>query len=56
MVRSDRKALNEKVMSPYTSVVLLTIIWVGRIEREKGGQGVGLLGKGLITPLTLSTG
>lgn len=38
MVRSDKKELNEEVMSLYTSVVLLTIIWLGRIERERGDR------------------
>ncbi len=52
MVRSDKKELNEEVMSLYTSVVLLTIIWLGRIERERGDRGVGPLGKGLITTFT----
>lgn len=32
-----KKTLNEEV-SLYTSVVLLTIIWLARIERERGDR------------------
>lgn len=41
-----KKELNEGV-SLCTSVVLLTIIWLARIERERGDRVLGCYGKGL---------